>query len=296
MPENGFRFAVNTNSFPKTMKPADSAKLIKKLGFEGVEWGLPKLEDAAAAAKEMTKAASGEGLESMAFLNAGHLWKTDLMRKWSEAVAPAGCKRLRVSPPWTAWDFHESLNQKASFPDLFKLTREGLEKLAPLSIEYGIQYTIETHAGNTACSAPLARQLADGLDPKAVGFILDPANTIIEGFLRPRQSIETLDPYISYLHVKNIDFTEMMKDRPDPAASVKRRRIMATSAKLHEGLLDWVEVIFGLNVVGWRGWLSFEEYFKTDLEGGLQEGLAFLRQAIEAAPKDVQKPYSTFNE
>ena len=199
-----FKYAVNTNSLPKKMSYHEIVKILARIKVDGIEWGLPALEKAPTAVKEMAKVSDDYGLEILGFINAGHLWKIGLMKKWSEIVKSGGGKILRVSPPWVAHNFAESLHQPDSYTELAKRTRDGLEKLVPLGKEYSIKYVLEMHSGSITASAPLARQIMEGLDSNYVGIIYDPANGIHEGWLRPRNVVELLGDYLSYLHVKNI--------------------------------------------------------------------------------------------
>lgn len=150
-----FRFAVNTNSLPKTMAVGKIADLCVEVGADGIEWDLPSIAGLADAAKERARAAADHGLGVAGYTCAGHLWKTDMMRRLSEALATAGIKRVRVDPPWMAYNFDEALHQRVGYVDLLAMTRKGLEDLVPLSKEYGIRYLIETHKGNVA-AAPAA--------------------------------------------------------------------------------------------------------------------------------------------
>jgi sugar phosphate isomerase/epimerase len=290
-----FKFSANTNCLRDRMKPAEIAALLKRVGLDGIEWGLPALESAPAAIKEMMQVTADQGLEVAACINAGQLWKTDLMRRWSEAVAAAGCRRLRVGQPWVSFGFDQSVHQRDGFPKLFDLTREGFARLAPLSREFGIQYVVEIHMGGVAASPATARALVEGLDPKAVGFIYDPANTIFEGFVRPRTGVELLGPYLSYVHVKNL-ILQSDASQPDPTPGIERARFYWKSARLWEGMLDWAEMAFALKVAKWTGWLSMEEFFAAQPEQELTAALAFLKDCLAAAPAESSPPYAQNND
>jgi hypothetical protein len=69
----------------------------------------------------MHKLTADAGLEVLGYLNAGQMWKEDLMRRWSEAIAGCGGHTLRVAHPWFAWDYSESLHQAENYLDLVKL-------------------------------------------------------------------------------------------------------------------------------------------------------------------------------
>lgn len=290
-----YKFSVNTNSLDKAMKPAAVASLVRRAGYDGIEWGLPSLEATPTVIREMAQATADHGLEVAAYINAGPLWKTDVIRRWSDAVAAVGGRRLRVSQPWVSFGFDQSIHQRDAFPALAKLTREGLERLVPLSHEYGIQYVVEIHMGGVATSPATARPLAEGLDPQAVGFIYDPANTVFEGFLRPRTGVEILGPYMSYVHVKNLVLVPDVS-QPDPTPTVRRARYNWKTAKLREGMLDWAEFAFALRLAKWTGWLSMEESFSEQAEVELKEGRTYIEECLAAAPDGASPPYSQNND
>jgi sugar phosphate isomerase/epimerase len=289
-----FRYSVNTNSL-RGIPPVDVARLAKRAGLDGIEWGLPPAAELSpAVAKEMQNVTAGEGLAVAAFINAGHLWKKDLMRTYSEIVAGAGGRVLRVSHPWLAWNYEESLHQRDSFMDLFRRAQAGLVALVPLSREFGIRYVLEMHSGSLTATAPACRMLMDGLPAAAVGVIYDPANGVHEGFLRPRHSTEALGPYLAYVHAKNLVLEPAADFLPGP---VKRLGWNPRTVGLETGVVDFVEVMFALKCVGFDGWISLEETFKpATAETVLNRAVAFLRECDEAAPDRPQAPFTTFND
>lgn len=290
-----YRFAVNTNCLRKTFSTGAIAELVRRAGYDGIEWGLPTLAETPAALREMARASADNGLAVAAWINAGELWKTDLIHRWSEAVAAAGGGMLRVGQPWVSFDFNQSIHQRDSFPLLEKLTRDGLERLVPLSRQYGIRYVIEIHMGGVVASPATARDLVAGLDPRAVGVIYDPANTIYEGFLRPRTGVELLGDYLAYVHVKNLTI-EPDTSRPDPTPGVRRTRFNWKAVPLWEGMIDWAEFAFALRLAGWGGWLSVEEFDADHAEAELVARRAFIRACLDAAPATSSPPYAQNND
>jgi len=287
-----FKYAVNTNSL-QGLSPPEVAALCARLGYDGIEWGLPAADSLSKPiVQEMAKATSNEGLEVVGYINAGHLWKFDLMKRYSEIVASAEGRLLRVAHPWLAYNFDESLHQRDSFMDLFKQTREGLEALQPLGKEFGVRYVLEMHGASLTASAPACRYLMDGLDAESVGVIFDPANGIKEGFLRPRHATEVLGPYLAYVHAKNLIVFYAGKMLENPRRADWESRVVP----LECGMIDWVEVYFALNCVGYEGWISVEEFFREDRESQLTRGLAFLKACEAAAPAGPEEPFTTFND
>lgn len=287
-----YRFSLNTNCLHKTKSSSEIALLAQRLKFDGIEWGLPSIDKVPSAVKEMAQVTSDQGLQIVSFINGPHLWKTDSVRRYSEAIASAGGKMLRVAHPWVAWNYDESLHQPDSFMDLFKQAREGLENLQPISYEYGVRYVVELHAGSLCASPTAVRHLLDGLNPACVGAIYDPANTLVEGYIRPRNAVESLGPYLAYLHVKNIviNYHGQFLSGPFP-----RPAFAYHLCDLDAGALDYLEVLFALNLTKFDGWLSFEEFFADNTETKLSKAMTYIQQCARIAPDQIQLPYTNFN-
>ena len=128
-------------------------------------------------------------------------------------------------------------------------------------------------------------------DPRYCGVIYDPANTVLEGYLRPRAAVEVMKDYIAYLHIKNVAFTE--KKNADGTSVFERERRTADS-----GMMDFTEVMFALKLHHWDGWCSFEEFTVKDADGVINEirhSLDYVRRCYEQAKAEVEEPYLPFN-
>jgi len=294
MQQPEFKYSVNTNRFTD-LNYREIVDLCSRVGADGIEWGLRGLDDAKKAAREMSGTTRDAGLEVMGFINAGGLWKTDEMREWSEAVKDAGGGTLRVAHPFFGGSYEQTLHQPESFLDLLKRTRAGLERLVPLGEEYGIRYVLELHSGSVVASPAYARQVMDGLDSRWVGAIYDPANCVVEGFVRPRAAVEILGEYLAYLHAKNVFFRY---SGSYVKGAVRRAAWERCYCPLECGMVDFVEVFFALKVGGVAGWISLEEFFgdKDDPEEEIRRGILFLKECAQAAPSEPQQPYDTLND
>lgn len=286
------KFAINTNSLRKDLSISEIIKLAKATGVDGLEWGLSPLPQAAQDAKEMTKASADAGLEVLSFINGGRLWDMDEMRRWSEAVAVVNGKVLRVAHPWYAYNFDESLRQPETFLDLMKRTRDGLVQLQDVSREFGIKYVLETHRASTFASPMAVPAMMQDLDPECCGVIYDPANTFLEGFVRPRGAVELLGDFLAYLHVKNLVIVQQLDDQGKMQVNMEKRL-------MHEGAIDYVEVMFALKLCKFDGWYSFEEMLMApDPEKTIEEiknGITHLKECYETAPDSLKEPFLTFN-
>lgn len=289
-----WKYAINTNSLKNRDIPS-VIKLCQEVGADGIEWGLGSLETAGQAAREMTKMTRDAGLEIAGFLNAGQLWKTDVIRRWSEAVSGLGVRNLRVAHPWFGYNYDETLHQRESFPELMRRTREGLEQLIPLGKTYDLRYVLEMHSGSVVASAPCARQVMEGLDSRYVGIIYDPANTVLEGFLRPRAVVELLGEYLAYVHAKNLFFIQGNRWME---GAVRRMAWEDRLCPLDCGMVDYMEICFALKNGGYAGWFALEEFFadKPNPAADISQAIQFLKACEQAAPAKPQEPFTHFNE
>jgi sugar phosphate isomerase/epimerase len=289
-----FKYAVNSNSIRKALSSAEIAKLAKDVGLDGIEWGLPAIEKAGEEIKEMARLTADQGLSVAGYINGGKLWKQEEMKRWAEIVASVGGKSLRVAHPWNAWNYDESLHQKASWNEIFDLAKGGLPNLMALGKEYGIRFVLELHAGGLTASALAAAKFLEGCDSRYVGVIYDPANTVIEGFMRPRNQVEVLGKYLAYVHAKNVtcNFTGEFIAGP-----VRRAKWEYKTCTPSNGILDYMEVGYALKLGGFDGWISFEEFFRAPEAGAqLKDALEFMKECERHAPGRPQPPYTTFND
>jgi sugar phosphate isomerase/epimerase len=239
----------------------------------------------------MAQLTKDAGLKMVGFINAGALWKTDLIRRWSEAIADNGGKILRVSPPWYAWNYEESIHQKESYLGQLNLTREGLTSLQDLAREFDLRYVVEIHAGSAFASPYGIRYVMNGLDPKTVGAIWDPANMILEGQVRSCGAVELMGPYLAYVHVKNLEWCRQeTSSGAKPSWDFKRRT-------LDQGMVDYEEIAFALKCAKYSGWLSFEELCtgKDNVVNELKQGMAYLEKCFANVPEGPVEPFTTFN-
>ncbi|MDD2710996.1 MAG: TIM barrel protein [Verrucomicrobiae bacterium] len=217
------------------------------------------------------------------------------MRRYADMVSSAGGKALRVTHPWVAWNYNESLHLKETWREIFELARGALPDVVELSKQSGIRFLLELHAGGLTASSLSAARLLEGVDPRHMGVIYDPANTVLEGNMRPRCEVETLGAHLAYVHAKNLIHVLSGKFHDQP---VRRLQWEFKHVHLPCGLVDYLEVFFALKASGFNGWISSEEYFMegNDQYEQLQDGIRFLKECERHAPERPQEPYTTFNE
>ena len=285
------KFAINTNTLRKKCTIEEIVKIALDAGVQGIEWGLGAIEGIEKETKLMRKATEDAGLEVLSYINGGKLWKTDEIRRYSEAVAAGNGHILRVAHPWFAFNYDESLHQPDSFMTLVEMSREGLAKLMELGKEYNIRYVLETHAGSCFASPLAVPWILKDFDPKYCGVIYDPANTLIEGFVRLRGAVELMGDYIAYIHAKNLAFVEKTDENGKLTFGRQRRTV-------DQGMIDYVELMFALKMHNWHGFFSFEEFVTQDSSQVAEEvrnGIEHLKKCREAAHDAPCEPFVSFN-
>ena len=285
------KFSINTNGLRNHYSPAQIVQECLKAGVDGIEWGLNGIDTAEKDAAEMRKLTEDAGLEILSYINAGILWKTDDIRRWSDAVLAGGGRILRVAHPWFAWDYNESVHQPDDFMTLVEKSKEGMAKLMELGKEYNIRYVLETHKGSCFASPLMVPRALKDFDPRYCGVIYDPANAVLEGFVLPRIAVEVMKEYIAYIHTKNLMFKEGRTPEGRTKLDFERRTV-------DNGAVDYVELMFALKLHNWDGWFSFEEFVSKDpalVADEVKKGIEHLKWCRKEAKNSLEAPFLHFN-
>jgi sugar phosphate isomerase/epimerase len=276
------KYSVFTVMMPE-LDIAESADLLKSLGYDGVEWRvhsvpsvLPDKPDywrgnratidvdtIVKKAPEIRRISESADLEIVALgTYLGYKLLDDIAR-CMEAARIMGCRAIRVSPP----NYDGSVN----YNDLYEETVEGYVLVEDLAREHGVRANVEIHHGNMCSSASLAYRLVSNFDPDLVGVIYDPGNMICEGHEQWQLGLELLGPYLSHVHVKNAAWVEAGVSQ-DGEKLWKHAMV-----GMREGFVDWSEVLVALDRIGYRGWLSFEDFAPGDTKAKLADNIAYIK-------------------
>ncbi|OFX18194.1 MAG: hypothetical protein A2Z18_01190 [Armatimonadetes bacterium RBG_16_58_9] len=276
-----FKYAVFTVMMPE-FTPEQVVSEIKKLGYKGVEWrvhNVPSRNTAAASSWGANKATidlatiadkaehtrticEDNDLEIIALGTYLSHTMLDDVERCMEAAKILGCPSIRVSPP--AYDGTEN------FYDLCEEAADGYARVEDLAKDYEVRANVELHHGNLCPSASLAYRLVSNFDPDFVGVIYDPGNMMCEGFEDWQLGLEMLGPYLSHVHVKNVGWVE-----DSCQEDVKHWKTQVVPMK--EGIVSWEEVRLALSKVGYRGWLSIEDFAPGDTLKKLADDIAYLK-------------------
>lgn len=266
------RFSV----FTVIMQEFDRAQVVKhlaQLGYDGVEWRvhesgphiqLAKLPGEAEEVRKLTEDAGLELVSLATYLSPGDL---ERIKRVAEGAKKMGVPMFRIMPPW--------FEGPTNYVELCRKTAAELKKVEAVCLDAGLRVLLEIHMRNIIPSASAAYRIVSDLDPRAVGIIYDPGNMIYEGMERWLLGMQLLGPYLAHVHVKNAKW-EIAKGEAD--GNLVWRPTWAT---LRGGMVNWREVIADLQAVGYRGYLSFED-FSTELPTleKLADDLALLKSYL----------------
>jgi len=261
----------------------ETAELLAKLGYNGVEWrvhsvpedltGTPDywrnnkatidIDAILEKAPEMRKISEDNGLEIVGLGTYLSCKLLDDVKRCMEAAKIMGAPSVRVSPP--GYDGTQDYN------DLYEEALDGFAKVENLAREYKIRASLEIHHGRICPCASLAYRLVSNFDPDYIGVIYDPGNMVFEGHENWQMGLELLGPYLAYVHVKNAMWFEA------PGVDGEKNW-KATVAPLKEGFVPWRRVLSALDKVGYKGWLSFEDFSLGDTKTKLTDDLAYMKR------------------
>lgn len=254
--------AVNLGMVKTEGSTIEKFKLLKEIGFDGVELNRP----GGPPVDEILKACQTAGLPVAGIMNSDH-WKLPLSDP-DPAVRVQGLDSLR-SALRDAQTFGAPtvllvpavVQKDVSYDDAWTRSQAEIRKVIPLAEELGVKIAIE-NVGNYFLLSPLeAARSVDEFQSAAVGWLFDVGNIVRYGW--PEQWIRILGKRIVNVHIK-----ESSRPKPDDAG----RR---TQVELFEGDCDWPAVMKAFDDIGYRGWAIAE------VPGGDAERLRFLAERMD---------------
>ena len=263
--------------------PEEIVGKLARMGFEGVEWrvvavlrgneqgisfwkgnkctlSLQTLEKKADYIKGITEEVGLKICNLATYLQSDEFEKIEKVMQAAEIME---CPQMRINAP--------SYERGDNYNSLFQETRKNLEKVEKIASKYGIKALLELHMGKIIPSASAAYRLISFFDPRYIGLIYDPGNMIQEGYENWRMGMELLGAYLAHVHVKNSKW--VIEKKNERGVSFWR----PTWAQLKEGVVDWKQVISDLKAVGYKGYLSLEDFSDIPTEKKLNEDIEYLK-------------------
>ncbi len=225
----------------------DTFKLLKDLGFDGVELDSPHELDH----KEILTARDKTGLEIPGVVNSLH-WKMPLsdpdpsIRNQCAESMKNALRNCKAYGGTTVLLVPAVVNEKVSYVDAYKRSQEEIRKILPVAEETGIKIAIENVWNNFLISPVEAARYIDEFEHEMIGWYFDVGNIVRYGW--PEHWIEALGDRII-----KIDIKEYSREKQRNEGVWKGFQV-----ELMEGDCNWPGVNAALRKVGYSGWGSAE--------------------------------------
>lgn len=244
----GIKKSLKFGMVKEKLSVMDKFKLLKDLGFHGVELDSPNDLNK----KEILAARDKTGLEIPGTVNSFH-WKSPLSdpdpkvrAKCVESMKVA----LRDTKEYggtTVLLVPGVVSEKVSYDDAYHRSQEEIKKLLPVAEETGVKIAIENVWNNFLISPMEAARYIDEFESDMIGWYFDVGNII--RYAWPEQWIKILDKRILKLDIKEYSRKKQQEEGIWKGFDVK----------LTEGDCNWPVVMDALENIKYSGgWGSAE--------------------------------------
>lgn len=246
----------------------DKFKLVKEVGFDGIELDSPNKLDL----KEVLAARDKTGLEIPGVVNSVH-WKSPISDpdpKVREACTQSMIQAINDCKAYggtTVLLVPGVVNEKVSYKDAYERSQAEIRKMIPVAEKTGIKIALENVWNSFLISPVEAARYVDEINHPLVGWYFDVGNILRYGW--PTHWIEVLGKRIMKLDIKEFSLKKMQEEGLWKGFGVE----------LMEGDCNWPEVNKALIKIGYSGWASAE------VNGGDRERLEFLAKKMDAISK-----------
>lgn len=244
---HGIKKAVKIGMVQEGETFLDKFKLVKSLGFDGIELAAPTNwnKEEILAAKEET------GLPIHGVVGTKH-WKQTLshndpaMRKEGLEALLEGIRDAKEYGASSILLVVGKVDKETSYDDAYTRTQAEIRKAIPLAEELGIKILFENVWNNFLLSPLEMARYIDEFETDAVGAYFDVGNVVRYGW--PEQWIRILGDRIVKLDIKEYSRKKQMEEGLYKGFQVK----------LGEGDCDWAAVMKALRDINYTGWGTAE--------------------------------------
>lgn len=245
---------------------ADKFKLVKDLGFDGVELNSPNDFDTA----EILEAKEKSGIELPSLINKDH-WSKPLSD--ADPAVRSACIESIATSLQDMKDYGGDtvlivpgvVNEKVTYEQAYIRSQASIRELIPHAEKTGIQIAIENVWNNFLLSPLEAKRFVDEINHPLVGWYFDIGNIIRYGW--PEHWIGTLQSRIMKLHVKEYSRDIMFNQGVSKGFGVE----------LLEGDNNWPVVMKALKAIGYHG-----KWITAEVKGGDRDRLLDVSQRMDS--------------
>lgn len=226
----------------------DKFKLVKDLGFDGIELNSPLDIDKSQILEAKTKS----GIDTPSVVNKDH-WRIPLtdpdpeVRKQCIQSVAQSLQDVKDLGGDTVLVVPGVVNENVDYEKAYNTALNSIRELIPYAEKTGMQIALENVWNNFLISPVEARQFVDEINHPLVGWYFDIGNILRYGW--PEQWIKTLNSRIMKLHIK-----EYSRD----LMNTKGLR-EGFNVNLLEGDNNWPVVMKAVSDINYQGgWLTAE--------------------------------------
>jgi hexulose-6-phosphate isomerase len=256
--------AVKYGMVAGNMSMLEKFKLLKELGFDGVEMDSPNEFDA----KEVVRARDESGLPIPGVVDSAH-WKQHFSHN-DPKVRAQGVEALKTAlrdaktyGATTVLVVPGVVDKDTYYDDAYKRSQEEIRKVLPVAQETGVKLAFENVWNNFLLSPMEAARYVDEFESPMVGWHFDVGNVVRSGW--PEHWIRVLGKRILKLDIK-----EYSRKKRDEEGLWK-----GFDVELLEGDCDWPAVMKALKEIGYKGWVAAE------IRGGGRERLQDIAKRMD---------------
>jgi hexulose-6-phosphate isomerase len=242
----------------------DKFKLIKDLGFHGVELNWPnELSE-----KEILAARDKTGIHIPGTVNSVH-WKKQLsnpdptVRKECVDATIEALHKTKLYGGDTVLLVPGVVNKEMRYDQAWDRSTEEIKKILPTAEKTGVKIAIENVWNNFLISPVEAKSYVDQFDSDMIGWYMDIGNIVRYGW--PDQWIRILGERIFKVDIKDYSRKKQVDEGIWEGFKVK----------LGDGDSDWTAVNKALKDIGYSGWGSAE------VSGGNRERLLEISERMD---------------
>ena len=285
------KFSVFTVGTPDYNLEETVIKL-KEFGYDGVEWRVANgiteepnpipprdgwywsynkstvdLDTIEEKAEEVKNICDKHGVEICALASYLGTSDADKVERVLRAAVKMGCPKIRVNVPGYQGDIN--------YNELFNKTVDEIKVLEQLAKKYSVKINFEIHMGNIIPSASAAYRLVSNFDSNYIGIIHDAGNMVFEGFEQYKMGIELLGDYLDHIHIKNARWV-IKETTPDG-----EENWVAEWSPLRKGQAKLRNLIDALKMVGYQGYLSFEDFSnEQSTDEKLKNNITYIKEML----------------
>jgi sugar phosphate isomerase/epimerase len=282
------RYSATSVMFPNlTME--EQAALLKKLGYEGVEWRVRRVseqtrkqpfsewgahkndltpENFASNAARMKKVAADHGLAIAGIATNSDASDIEQVKLLAAGAQACGAPFIRVGCP-------RRYDGSVPYPILYGEAVEAFGKTLDAVAGSNIKVALEIHGGTIHVSASLAHRIVSHWPSDRICVIYDPQNMVSDGYETTELALELLGSYLGHIHVGGHRPEAKGKDEVGTA------QWEWPGVPMADGLYSYPRMLRKLKAMGYAGFVSIEDFRGLPVEAKLKEGIDYLR-AVEA--------------